>query len=424
MCDGFIFSLNRISVEDTNSKIIFENIISRIKMVDNFDFGNCFFVLTHSDEITENLNGKIEELRKEIKKIFNKYIFSGTFNERILIREKILFTQNLNISSFSNSSYQQFQRSINKIETLEILDIKKSLEQNYIHLKEEYGYEDNIEEEFDQETIKNQNKKIILKCGKSNLDSEILVKMSKLILSILENSKKLPTYRKSGAPDFFERFKNQLLLSKKYKDKMFNAKSQQCIIKILITLLYFHNICSDKKKFLKNKKEIKSKKNNIEKEYNNFLKKYKEQFEDKRKTIKTLENNLRDTIGDQKILSKNEILEIISSEKIDEKINKIMKKVLYKIIFMTNNFIKYCLKQIKQLFNELKNFGIIIEKIAANFKPSSFYKGAFVSGGGILGVIVGCCLDDFAKACGLAFTTPLAIICGVGFFILWNRYYL
>ena len=96
-----------------------------------------------------------------------------------------------------------------------------------------------------------------------------------------------------------------------------------------------------------------------------------------------------------------------------------MKKLHKEISHMKISFNKYCLKQIMQLFNELNNFEIIIKKIALDFKPSSYKNGFLVSGGGLAGVLIGYFLDDVAiAAMGLAFTSPLAIITGVGIIIL------
>ena len=195
LCDGFIFTFNKISVEDKDSKMIFLNIISQIKNLDEFNFENCFFVLTHKDNITDNLEDKLEDLKKEIKKDFNNLIFSGNFVERILMREKITSSQNINIFAFSNLYYQNFQKNIKGIKTLEILDNYKSLEDKLEFLEEEFGDIDIIDETLYGKEIKEIKTKIKNRYPKSDLNQKLLDKISLIIQSVLINKKNIQQYK-------------------------------------------------------------------------------------------------------------------------------------------------------------------------------------------------------------------------------------
>ena len=417
LCDGFIFSFNKISIEDSDSEMIFMNIINQIKNEDNFNFENCLFVLTHKDDITENLDDKIEDLRKEIKKNFNKKIFSGNFIDRILMGEKIISSQNINIVAFSNLYFEQFQKNIKKIKTLQIINEKVSLENNYEDLEEDYNNVDIIDETLFKNEIKKIKKKIINIYQNSKLNSEYLDKISILLQSVLVNKRKLSKYINSGASNFFELFKKQLILSKKNKDEMLNKKYESHIIKIVFTLLYFHTLCSNNSLFLKNKKEIESKNNNIEKEFQKLITKYNKKFEDKENEIKDIEKRLYKTVGEKNNYLKDKILKIIQNEDINGKIDRIMKKLNKEISRLKISFDKYCLKQILEIYNELESFNRIIDKITLNYKPSSYKKCIGISFGGTisgtLGAIIGYYLDDlaiFASTAGAVAQSSLTFV--------------
>ena len=223
-----------------------------------------------------------------------------------------------------------------------------------------------------------------------------------------------------------------MIFSKKNKDELIYRKSLINNCKIIFTLFYFHELCLDNSLFLESINQIKTRKNNIENEFQKLIKIYDEKLLANKNMIKELEEEINKIIGEKNNLSKDKILEIMKNNDIPERIDRLMKKLNKEISRMKIIFDKYCVNQILELFNELKSFDLIIEKISLNFKASSYKSSISATVGGIIGTIFGYFVDDLALVAAssqasytsLAFTSIFSITSGIiiacfgiGFFV-------
>ena len=268
MSDGFIFSFNSLSIADENSHLIFDKIIKYIKdRVDGFNFKNCLFHLNYIDEIEEDsIPEKIKEFKDLIMKTINEKIYTGTFVEKMALKDNILASDDINVSYISNTFYEQYQENVEKIQSLKFItnDNLKNIYEDFI--LEEYD-ESQIEELISKNSLEKkynkelQEKILLIKQKSSDNNDAYVLKIAKFLI-IFEKYKNIliKKYESSKAEFFFQQFNNQIKLAKENNNINLNNKICYYITTLLFNLSYYNELCLDEEKIIYYKDKIKIKK--------------------------------------------------------------------------------------------------------------------------------------------------------------------
>ena len=113
--DGFIFVNKGNTLMESEKCKILNNIIQMVIKYKRFDFSfkSCLFVLNKCDEV-DNID--IEECKKEYERIFEINKREKTWSEIIVMSNKLKDSNNLNITKFSNTNYNNYKYFMNKVQ--------------------------------------------------------------------------------------------------------------------------------------------------------------------------------------------------------------------------------------------------------------------------------------------------------------------
>ena len=187
------------------------------------------FVLNRCDEVEINA----ENCKKEYEKILEINKREKTWNEIIATSQKLKDSNNVNVTKFSNSLYFKYNKFVERINDYEkyLNEIENKIDKKFegkkylMYLKKKV-YEDvstvsvekyknfkfvpvnlkRYEEHFKKFLINEENKSIIFD----------IIKMYLFMKDSICDSK---FYEKSNAKDFFEKFKNQIFISKLFYEE-------------------------------------------------------------------------------------------------------------------------------------------------------------------------------------------------------------
>lgn len=340
--DGFIF------VNKGNSIMEYEKVNNLYRIIqliienkrNEFSFKSCLFILNRCDEVEID----IEKSKKEYEKIFEINSREKTFNEIITMSNKLKDLDNINITKFSNTLYSDFKSFKDKvndfdnyIKELEIKINKKYEGKKYLMFLKKKVYEDvcmissekyksfknkqiditKYQKHFTRFLIAEENKPII----------NDIIKMFLFIKDFYFESK---FYEKSNAKDFFEKFHNQILVTKLFSEdflkkvvvnyfietnrtfEFINIKINSSKINLLFSKKDFTKAKNNLNKTLKSNiiifnKEIDDKYQLMEKEYDKLIKnfkdgnfkKYETSIEETAKIINEIKENLKKELNDK-----------------------------------------------------------------------------------------------------------------------------
>ena len=267
------------SVKASILKIIIDKVQNR-KF--EFTFKSCLFVLNRCDEVEINA----ENCKKEYEKILEINKREKTWNEIIATKIKRF---NVNVTKFSNSLYFKYNKFAERINDYEkyLNEIENKIDKKFegkkylMYLKKKV-YEDvstvsvekyknfkfvpvnlkRYEEHFKKFLINEENKSIIFD----------IIKMYLFMKDSICDSK---FYEKSNAKDFFEKFKNQILISKLFYEESLKKILVNFIIELNQTFEIIKlNILNEKIVLKFSKEDFITAKDNL----NEKLKKHKIQF--------------------------------------------------------------------------------------------------------------------------------------------------
>ena len=357
MSDGFIFNYNSLNISDENSQLIFNYIISHIKnKFENFEFENCLFNLNYIDDIGENLlNDKINDFKTNIMKIMNCKIFTGDFLEKLLNKDKILTPNDINVSYISNLYYNQYQEFKDRILSLKFITNEK-IEDIYNELIENFD-EDMIEQLINKSELEKsyrselQKNVDIINQKTSDKNNKYILKLAKFLIIFDKHNKELvASYKSSKAEIFFQKFINQMNVSKKNNIENLQIKFMSYILELLFQLYYYNELCSNENNLEFYKKRIELKKSTIENEYKNIINTIDKKFSDKKKEIEEFKTQaLNELKEEEKKLTEFEITERIKEFGFEEKINKKFDLLYNDLKEIKYDFIYFCIDEISDL---------------------------------------------------------------------------
>ena len=379
-CDGFVFSFNSINIEDQETQDFISIIMEYIKEKNNtFYFNNCLFNLNYIDELNNNeIEKNVEDFKKILKKILVKKIYTCNIIDRLKLKQSIKDIDKINVSYFSNIIYQKYQLEIFNVNNLKILDIeeyKNNLEDLYEYLKEEYEEFDN-NDKIDENKLNEKIKQIKNYINHTN-NNETIEKLGKLLISIVENKKRLPKYKNSYASSFLENFKKQLVYSYENNMQIKIKKSLDYIINFLFKLSYINNLCKNPEK-IKEASSINIRKNIINNKYNKLIKNIEKKFLNLSEDINRLEKDINIKCNNKNI-SLIQIKNIMDENNINDSLNYLVNVKKNEINDIFSYFSKFCSNQFsKVLEGKLPK---VVDDIILNFeaKFQNYYSGLRLS---------------------------------------------
>ena len=361
LSDGFIFTFSDLKIEDISSQLIFREILSFIKNKnESFDFNNCLFNLNYIDKFkSKDIDYKIKDFKDNIQKKIINNIYKGNLIEKLKLKEKIKSADNLHISYFSNQRYEKYKKNILFINKMEFLNDNKniSLKDVYDDLKDNYN-EIELETNIDDGRVNQRNIEILNKIGNNLPDEEKLYieKISKFVLSIIEQKKELKIYKTSYADIFFTKFREQIYYSYNNNNKLILMKFSSFLFKILLKLYYIDKLCLNPEIMKLAQENIEDKKQIIIQKYNEFIKKVENEFDG---IIEHL-NEIKKKII---IIENTDAYKIIKEYKLDDIIDNLMNNVINEINEMNSFYYEFCFNQISELFENEGNFIKILQFI-------------------------------------------------------------
>jgi len=388
--DGFIFNFNSLNIADENSQYIFTKIIENIKeRNDSFNFENCLFNLNWIDEIQSDLlDNKIKEFKETITKNVNTKIYTGNFLYKMIMKEKLLSSRDINVSYFSNLFYKNYLDNAYEIESLNFIKGRDSWKIIYDDLTDEYeNLEDLILEISDANYSNEINKKIYDLKKKSIIpkDEVNIKKIAKFLISFEKNKKKLiKSYESSKANIFFEKFSSQMNSSIENNQKNIFKKFNNYLINLFFQLFFLNELCLNEGKIDEFKNNIERKKMIIEKEYSQITEIIKNKFLNKEKILDEYKENIISLITNKEKLDREQIYEIIKKSGIENKITSLMKYLDNEIKKIEIDFYFFCIKEIADLLKDLDSFQNILDNISLSFRVQSgngiFYASSIIGG--------------------------------------------
>ena len=417
--DGFIFVNKGNSIMESekvkNLNKIIQLIIENKKY--EFTFKSCLFILNRCDEVEID----IEESKKEYEKIFEINSREKTFNEIIAISKKLKDLNNINITKFSNKLYSEFKNFMNRVNNFynymkeyEIKNDKKYVGKKYLMFLKKKVYEDVCL--ISSEKYKSFKKKQIDIAKyqeyfklflKEEENKSIIYDIIKMYLFIKDSFYESKFYEKSNAKDFFEKFRNQILVS-----KLFSEDSLKNIVKnyIFETKITFEIINI---KININKIGLKFSKDDFTNAYNNINKKFEKNkiiFEKEIDSKYQLMEEEHDKLIKDFKDGKNKSYEK-SLENTGNKINIIKKDLNNNLNQNFKNFTQEIIKELNFIVEGLKELTIQEEKINNNniFKNvNEAEKTTFLIGGAILSSPITLPIFLIATEAGAPFGLALA----------------
>ena len=361
LADGFIFTFSDLKTEDISSQLIFREILSFIKNKnESFDFNNCLFNLNYIDKFkSKEIDYKIKDFKDIIQKKIINNIYKGNFVEKLKLKEKIKSADNLHISYFSNQRYEKYKKNILYINEMEFLNNINniSLKDVYEDLKVNYN-EIELETHIDDGKINQRNNEILNKIGNNLPDEEksYIEKISKLVLSIIEQKKELKIYKTSYADIFFKKLREQIYYSYNNNNKLILMKISSFLFNIILKLYYIDKLCLKPDLMKLAQDNIEEKKQIIIQKYNEFIKKVENEFDGIIEHLKEMKKTI--------IIIKNvDAYKIIREYKLDDIIDNLLNNVINEINEMNSFYYEFCFNQISELFESESNFIKILQFI-------------------------------------------------------------
>ena len=361
--DGFIFVNKGNSIKEKEKVKILFDIIDKIqKRKFEFSFRSCLFLINRCDETEVN----IEDCKKEYESLFEVNKREQIWNDIISKSEILKNADNINVTKFSNKLYGEFTVFKNRVNNFEAFmgyyeqKIDKNISQGKKYLlilrKKIYAevcsistekfksYNkspeniDNLKKYFNNYLSVNENIPII----------EDIIKMYSFIKDSIEDSK---FYIESNAKDFFNKFKNQLKLSKYFYEESLKTLAIKYLLNLYSSFEFMKiKIFQDEIDLKFTNEEFNKTKKNLENVHKNESKKIKEFIDSTISSMKRVYDNLLDDIDKGKIKDYEESLKKTSEEieeykfdlenKINNEIPNFRKRLLAQLNFITERLKK------------------------------------------------------------------------------------
>ena len=361
--DGFIFVNKGNSIKEKEKVKILFDIIDKIqKRKFEFSFKSCLFLINRCDETEVNL----EDCKNEYESLFEINKREQIWNDIISKSEILKNADNINVTKFSNKLYNEFIIFKNRICNFELFIeyYEKKIDKNtyqgkkyLLYLKKKiYAEVCSISVEkyknYKKSSENTNNLKIYFKNYLSvNENIPIVEDIIKMYLFIKDSIYDSKFYIESNAEDFFNKFKNQLILSKYFYEEslktlaikyLFNLYSSFEFMKIKIFQDEI-DIKFTNEEFIKTKQNLENVHKNESKEIKTFIdstiKSMKKVYDNlldeiKKGNIKDYEKSLNETSG------KIEEYKFDLENKINNEIPNFRKKLLNQLNFITERLKK------------------------------------------------------------------------------------
>ena len=308
--DGFIFVNKGNSIKEKEKVEILFDIINKIqKRKFEFSFKSCLFLINRCDETEVN----VEDCKKEYESLFEINKREQIWNDIISSSEILKNADNINATKFSNKLYSEFKIFKNRINNFDLfisyyekkIDKDKYQGKKYLlYLKKKIYAEvcsisaekfksynissantDNLKNYFNNYLSTNENISII----------EDIIKMYFFIKNYIYDSK---FYIESNAKDFFDKFKNQLKMSKFFYEESLKTLAIKYLLSLISSFEFMKiKIFQDEIDLKFTNEEFIKTKNNLENVNKEESKKIKEFIDP---TIKSMKNEYDNLINEIK----------------------------------------------------------------------------------------------------------------------------
>ena len=361
--DGFIFVNKGNSIKEKEKVKILFDIIDKIqKRKFEFSFKSCLFLINRCDETEVNL----EDCKNEYESLFEINKREQIWNDIISKSEILKNADNINVTKFSNKLYNEFIIFKNRICNFELFIeyYEKKIYKNtfqgkkyLLYLKKKiYAEVCSISVEkyksYNKSSENTNNLKIYFKNYLSvNENIPIVEDIIKMYLFIKDSVYDSKFYIESNAEDFFNKFKNQLILSKYFYEESLKTLAIKYLFNLYSSFEFMKiKIFQDEIDIKFTNEEFIKTKQNLENVHKNESKEIKAFIDSTIKSMKKVYDNLLDEIkkGNIKDYEKslNETSEKIEEYKFDleNKINNeipnFRKKLLNQLNFITERLKK------------------------------------------------------------------------------------
>ena len=380
-------------------KILFDIIDKIQKRKFEFSFKSCLFLINRCDETEVN----IDECKAVYESLFEINKREQIWNDIISKSEILKNADNINITKFSNKLFNDFTVFKNRVNNFELfiefyekkidkntyqgkkylLYLKKKIYaevcaislEKYKNYNKSSEYFENLQNYFKDYLYANENISII----------KDIIKMYLFIKDSVYDSK---FYIESNAKDFFERFKNQLILSKYFYEESLKTLAIKYLFNLYSSFEFMKiKIFQDEIDIKFTNEEFIETKKNLENVHKNETIKIKEFIDSTIKSMKKVYDNLLNDIKEGNIKDYEKSLNETSGKieeykfdlenKINNEIPNFRKKLLLQLNFITER-----LKKIKVNKGNLNSFGLFQSIYDAEAKTMD------VIGIGYLGVLV------------------------------------
>ena len=361
--DGFIFVNKGNSIKEKEKVKILFDIIEKIqKRKFEFSFKSCLFLINRCDETEVN----IEDCKKEYESLFEINKREQIWNDIISKSDILKNADNINVTKFSNTLYHNFKTFENRIKHFDLfiqyydnkIDRKKYQGKNYLLSLKKKIYKDDVSsisiEKYkcynsseNTDNFRNYFKNYIY--TKENIAIvEDIIKMYLFIKDSIYYSK---FYIESNAQDFFDKFKNQLILSKYFYEESLKTLAIKYLLNLYSSFEFMKiKILQDEIDIKFTNEEFIQTKKKLENEYKNETKKIKEFIDSTIKSMKNEYDNLIDEINKGKIKDYEKSLNKTAGtieeyrfnleSKINNEIPNFRKKLLSQLNFITERLKK------------------------------------------------------------------------------------
>ena len=373
--DGFIFVNKGNSIKEKEKVQILFDIIGKIqKRKFEFSFKSCLFVICRCDETNVN----IEDCKNEYESLFEINKREQIWNDIISKSEILKNADNINVTKFSNKLYHEYKIFKNRVDNFDSfieffekkIDKKVYQGKNYLLklIKQIKPYINSISNEKYKCYINSQNidkfKQYFQEYMISNGNIPLIENIIKMYLFIKDFIYYTKIYIESNAQDFFNRIKNQFILSNFFYEESLKTLAIKYLLNLYSSFEFMKikilqeeiDIKFTNEEFIQTKEklenEYKIEKEEIKKYIDSTIISMKNEYEilideiEKGKT-KDYENSLKNT-------SKNIEKHKFSLEsKINDEIPKFRKKLLFQLNFITER-----LKRIKVNKGDLSTYNL------------------------------------------------------------------
>ena len=387
--DGFIFLNKGDSINEDEKVKILLNIIDKIqKRKFEFSFKSCLFLINRCDETDVN----IDDCKKKFESIFEINKREQIWNDIISKSDILKNSDNINVTKFSNKLYGDFITFKNRINDFELfiefynktIDKNKYQGKKYLLFLKKKIYTElctisltkyktyNISS-LNIDNLKNYFKIYLT----SNENITIVEEIIKMYLFIKDSMYESKFYIESNAKDFFDKFKNQLILSKYFYEESLKTLAIKYLLNLYSSFEFMKikifqdeiDIKFTNEEFLETKKKLENVHKNETKEIKEFIdttiKSMKNEYdhlieEIEKGNIKDYEKSLRKTSG------KIEEYKFDLENKINNEIPNFRKKLLLQLNFIVEKMKKIWIN--KGNLNSFDLFRSIYEAEAKAFE--------------------------------------------------------